>query len=138
MKKSEASKIFNKTQYKQRRQELRCNMTEPEQRLWQILRNKQMGIKFRRQHGIGHYIVDFYCSELKLIIEVDGNSHFSEEARGYDKVRDDFMLSLDMMIIRLKNDDVMKNIEGVHQHIKQQIDLRTEMQQVAQNDNTRL
>ena len=71
MEKSEITKIFNKTQYKQRRHELRHHLTEPEQRLWQILRNKQMGIKFRRQHGIGHYIVDFYCPELKLIIEVD-------------------------------------------------------------------
>ena len=91
-----------------------------------------MGIKFRRQHGIGHYIVDFYCPELKLIIEVDGDSHFSEEDQAYDKVRDDFMLSLDIMTIRLKNDDVMKNIEGVHQYIKQQADLISEMQQVAQ------
>jgi len=132
MEKSEITKIFNKTQYKQRRQELRHHLTEPEQRLWQILRNKQMGIKFRRQHGIGHYIVDFYCPELKLIIEVDGDSHFSEEDQAYDKVRDDFMLSLDIMTIRLKNDDVMKNIEGVHQYIKQQADLISEMQQVAQ------
>ena len=132
MEKSEITTIFNKTQYKQRRQELRHHLTEPEQRLWQILRNKQMGIKFRRQHGIGHYIVDFYCPELKLIIEVDGDSHFSEEDQAYDKVRDDFMLSLDIMTIRLKNDDVMKNIEGVHQYIKQQADLISEMQQVAQ------
>lgn len=126
MEKNEATKIFNKAEYKQRRQALRHNMSEPEQRLWQILRNKQMGIKFRRQHGIGHYIVDFYCPELKLVIEVDGDSHFSAEAKGYDKVRDDFMLSLDIMTIRLKNDEVMKNIEGVYQHIKHQIDLSAE------------
>lgn len=126
--KSEDNKIFNKNQYKVRRKELRNNMTEPEKRLWQILRNKQMGIKFRRQHGIGHYIADFYCPELKMVIEVDGESHFSEEAIGYDKIRDDFMLSLDIITIRLKNDTIMKNIEGVHQYIKHQIDLRSERQ----------
>ena len=60
-------------------------MTEPEKRLWSILRNNQLGVKFRRQHGIGHYIVDFYCPELKLIIEVDGESHFSEDAQAYDR-----------------------------------------------------
>jgi very-short-patch-repair endonuclease len=51
--------IFNKTEYTQRRQALGNNRTEPEKKLWQILRGKQMGVKFRRQHGIGHYIADF-------------------------------------------------------------------------------
>ena len=118
--------IFNKTRYKERRQELRHNLTEPEKRLWQILRNKQMGIKFRRQHGIGHYIADFYCPELKIIIEVDGNSHFSEDAQEYDKIRDDFMLSLGIITIRMTNNDVMENIERVNDYIKHQVDLRSE------------
>lgn len=120
------SKIFNKSQYKERRQKLRNNMTEPEKRLWQILRNQQMGVKFRRQHGIGYYIADFYCPELKMVIEVDGESHFSEEAKAYDKVRDNFMLSLGIITIRLENNDIMKNIDGVYQTIKQQIALRSE------------
>lgn len=119
-------KVFNKSEYKQRRQELRHNLTAPEKKLWQILRNNQMGIKFRRQHGIGHYIADFYCPELALVIEVDGDSHYSEAAQSYDKERDDFMLSLGIMPLRLKNDDVMKNIEGVHQYIKHSIDSRAE------------
>lgn len=120
-------KIFNKPEYKERRQKLRNNMTEPEKKLWEILRNKQMGVKFRRQHGIGYYIADFYCPELKMVIEVDGKSHFSEEGKAYDKIRDDFMLSLDIITIRLKNDDVMKNIEGVYQYIKNQIELRNKI-----------
>lgn len=111
--------IFNKTEYKQRRQTLRNNMTEPEKRLWSILRNNQLGVKFRRQHGIGHYIVDFYCPELKLIIEVDGESHFSEDAQAYDKIRDTFMLELGLSTIRIKNHDVMTNIEGISQYIQQ-------------------
>lgn len=125
MEQSEDTKIFNKSQYKIRRQELRNNMTEPEKKLWQILRNKQMGIKFRRQHGIGHYIADFYCPELKMVIEIDGESHFSEESKDSDKIRDDFMLSLGIKTIRLKNNDIMKNIDGVYQYIKDQIDLRS-------------
>lgn len=118
------TKIFNKNKYKQRRQTLRGNMAEPEKRLWHILRNSQMDFKFRRQYGIESYIVDFYCPVLKLVIEVDGDSHFSENALNYDTIRDDFILSLDIIIIRLKNNDVMRNINGVHQYIKYQLDLR--------------
>ena len=112
-------KIFNKIEYKQRRQTLRNNMTEPEKRLWGILRNHQLGVKFRRQHGIGHYIVDFYCPELKLIIEVDGESHFSEDAQAYDKIRGKFMLELGLTTIRFSNHEVMTNIDGICQLIQQ-------------------
>ena len=68
-------KIFNRPEYTQRRQKLRTNMTEPEKRLWKILRNGQMGVKFRRQHGIGFYIADFYGSSD---ICVGRNLSFSE------------------------------------------------------------
>jgi very-short-patch-repair endonuclease len=118
------NKIFNKTVYKQRRQTLRRNATEPEKRLWQLLRGNEMGVKFRRQHGIGHYIVDFYCPALKLAIEVDGDSHFSQSAQDYDSVRDNFMLSLGIMTIRVRNDDVMKNRQGVFEYINTQLELR--------------
>ena len=114
-------RIFNKIEYKQRRQELRNNMTELEKRLWSILSNNQLGVKFRRQHGIGHYIVDFYCPELKLIIEVDGESHFSEDAQAYDKIRDAYMLGLGLITIRYNNHDVMHNIEAIYQSIQQYI-----------------
>ena len=114
-------KIFNKIEYKQRRQTLRNNMTEPEKRLWGILRNHQLGVKFRRQHGIGHYIVDFYCPELKLIIEVDGESHFSEDAQAYDKIRDKFMLELGLTTIRITNTAIMQNIDGVCEYLQQHV-----------------
>jgi very-short-patch-repair endonuclease len=109
--------IFNKAEYKPRRQALRSNMTETEEKLWQILRGKQMGVKFRRQHGIGHYITDFYCPELKLVIEVDGDSHSSADAQTYDTIRHDFMASLGIITLRFTNDEVMQNIEGIHQHL---------------------
>ena len=114
-------KIFNKIEYKQRRQTLRNNMTEPEKRLWGILRNHQLGVKFRRQHGIGHYIVDFYCPELKLIIEVDGESHFFEDAQAYDKIRDKFMLELGLTTIRITNIEIMQNIDGVCEYLQQHV-----------------
>ena len=114
-------RIFNKIEYKQRRQELRNNMTEPEKRLWSILSNNKLGVKFRRQHGIGHYIVDFYCPELKLIIEVDGESHFSDDAQAYDKIRGAYMLGLGLTTIRYHNHDVVHNIEAIYQSIHQYI-----------------
>jgi very-short-patch-repair endonuclease len=78
-----------------------------------------MGVKFRRQHGIGHYIADFYCPELKLVIEVDGDSHSSADAQTYDAIRNDFMVSLGITTLRFTNDEVMHNIEGIHQHLTQ-------------------
>jgi len=115
-------KIFNKIEYKQRRKDLRNNMTEPEKRLWSILSNNQLGVKFRRQHGIGHYIVDFYCPAINLIIEVDGESHFLEDAQAYDKVRDAYMLGLGLTTIRYNNHDVMHHIEGICQTIQHVIE----------------
>ncbi|WP_228140698.1 endonuclease domain-containing protein [Acinetobacter sp. TGL-Y2] len=106
-------KIFNKTEYKERRQTLGSDMTEPEQRLWSILKNKQMGVKFRRQHGIGHYIVDFYSSEIKLVIEVDGESHGTEEAQAYDQIRENDMVNLGLYTLRFSNQEVMQNLQGV-------------------------
>jgi very-short-patch-repair endonuclease len=113
------NQIFNRAEYTPRRQALRSNMTEPEKKLWQILRGKQMGVKFRRQHGIGHYIADFYCPELKLVIEVDGDSHGSAEAQAYDVIRHDFMASLGITTLRFANNEVMHNIESVHQYLTQ-------------------
>jgi very-short-patch-repair endonuclease len=109
----------NQAEYTPRRQALRNNMTEPEKKLWQILRGEQMGVKFRRQHSIGHYIADFYCSELKLVIEVDGDSHRSAEAQAYDTIRHDFMDSLGITTLRFTNDEVINHLEGIQQRLTQ-------------------
>ena len=116
--------IFNQPQLKQQRQELRLHMTQPERKLWKLLRNNQMGYKFRRQHSIGNYIADFYCPELKLILEVDGESHFVDFEQSYDKIREHFMMELGIHTLRLKNDDVIKNIEGTHIYLQDQLRLR--------------
>ncbi len=133
MTKPKTTPIFNKPEQKQRRQTLRGHMPEPEKRLWQILRKEQLGVKFRRQHGIGDYVVDFYCPALKLVIEVDGDSHYSEQARNYDKVRDGYMRSLGIVTLRFNNNDVMKNLEGVYQQITKQLASRTGSQQEEKN-----
>jgi very-short-patch-repair endonuclease len=116
--------IFNPLKLKTTRKELRNNITEPENILWQRIRNKSLGTKFRRQHGIGRYIVDFYCQEYALIIELDGDSHFTDEAQEYDQQRDLFMENLGIETLRFTNQDVMKNIEGVLLIILEKINLK--------------
>ena len=110
---------FNDNSNLDKRRELRTNQTEVERIMWTILRNRNfLGVKFRRQHSIGNYIADFYCPSIKLVIELDGSVHFTEEGLEYDKIREEFMNSLGIKTLRFNNNDVMKNIEGVLEEIK--------------------
>lgn len=99
---------------KQASRDLRNNMTEPEKKLWSKIRNKQInGFLFLRQKIIGKYIADFYCHKLKLVIEVDGNSHYTNEGLESDKLRDEYMSALGITTLRFSNIEVMENIDGV-------------------------
>jgi very-short-patch-repair endonuclease len=90
-----------------RARELRSNMTRAEIILWSRLRSKKInGFKFRRQQPISHYIVDFYCNELKLIIEVDGEIHSLNEKPKYDLKRDNILKINGYHIIRLSNFEI--------------------------------
>ena len=109
---------YNDKTLKTRRRELRVNQTETEKIIWQKLRNRQINnIKFFRQYSIGAYIVDFYCSELRLVIELDGYQHNEENSFEYDKIREKFMESLDIKTIRFSNSDVLTNLVGVMEKI---------------------
>ncbi len=77
------------------------------------MRSKQLGTKFRRQHGIGHYIVDFYCAERALIVEIDGDSHYDDDAIVYDKRRSEFFEANGFCVIRFTNLDIIQNKAGV-------------------------
>ena len=82
------TKIFNKKSETKKRKELRHQMSKTEVLVWSYLKGKQMGgYKFRRQYGVGPYVLDFYCPKLKLAIEIDGDSHFQDGAEEYDKDR---------------------------------------------------
>ena len=106
-------RTFNLKYQKKIRSQLRSNMPKPEEVLWQKIRRKQLGVKFRRQHGIGRYIVDFYCAELSLVIEIDGDSHFSTEGKEKDTKRDAFIEALGIKVLRFTNEEVMKQTESV-------------------------
>ncbi|OGI46096.1 hypothetical protein A2121_01965 [Candidatus Nomurabacteria bacterium GWB1_40_6] len=108
--------VFNKSKFLPRRKELRKFSTPQELKLWHFLRNKKLGVKFRRQHGIGPYVVDFYCKEHNLIIELDGAQHKDEKE--YDKERDSYIETLGIKVLRLWNSEIDKNIKNVLQKIK--------------------
>lgn len=91
--------------------ELRKEPTLAERKLWSMIRNDQLGVNFRRQHAIGHYIPDFVCIRNKLIIELDGSQHL--EQKQYDEERTKYLNSLGYRVIRFWNSDVMNNIDGV-------------------------
>ena len=101
---------------------LRSNMTGPETRLWSRLRARQFqGLKFRRQHGIGPYIVDFYCPEQSLVIEVDGDSHADAGQIVKDQLRDKYFQSLGLRVIRYFNNDIVKNLDGVLEDLSRKV-----------------
>ena len=84
-----------------RRRSLRRNCTDAESTLWAHLRNKRLiGFKFRRQHPCGPYILDFYCSEEHLAVELDGGQHFDEAAQSYDQRRTAFLVRQGIQVIR--------------------------------------
>jgi very-short-patch-repair endonuclease len=117
LRKELTKQVFNLSRYKNRRSELRTNMTESETLFWQAVRGKQLGVKFRRQHGIGHYIVDFYCPELCLVVELDGSGHFTPEGIDYDRVRDTYLTSLGLRILRFGNNEVTQNLVDVLEQV---------------------
>lgn len=106
--------LFNQKQYTRNRKELRNTSPPAERLLWGYIKNKQIiGHKFRRQFGIGRYVVDFYCPKLRLVIEVDGDIHFQGSAERSDAARQRFIESLGLKVLRFLNTDVYKNIDGV-------------------------
>ncbi|MEK9155103.1 MAG: endonuclease domain-containing protein [Patescibacteria group bacterium] len=115
------TRIFNPQWSLDRRRQLRRDMTGPERILWNALRAGQIGAKFRRQVGISGYIADFYCPKARLVIEVDGDSHFEEAARAYDAERDAFMAALGLRVLKITNEEVTKNIDGVLERITESI-----------------
>jgi very-short-patch-repair endonuclease len=91
---------------------LRREMTPPEARLWQILRTRPSGYKFRRQHPIDHYVVDFFCREARLIVEVDGSAHEGERV-GRDERRDAFLKKLGFSILRVPAPEIIRDPAAV-------------------------
>ncbi|HWO99324.1 MAG TPA: endonuclease domain-containing protein [Methylococcus sp.] len=113
-------KIHNRKQLKALRRALRANMTSAEIYLWKQLQRSQLnGRKFRRQHSIGPYVVDFYCPAERLVIELDGAAHDSSQAWKKDTRRTEFLQAQGLKVLRFENREVMENLEGVLLVIRQ-------------------
>ncbi|NNC70135.1 MAG: DUF559 domain-containing protein [Flavobacteriaceae bacterium] len=102
--------------------ELRKNMTLGEIALWREIKGKKLGARFNRQIPIDRYIVDFYCKNLQLAIEVDGSIHFEEGYQEKDKKRQDRLESLGVFILRFSDQDVKNNLHWVLEEIKIEIE----------------
>ena len=109
---------------KQYSRQLRGSMTDAERRLWAKIRMKQLkGYQFYRQKPIGDYIIDFFCPRAKLVIEVDGSYHLVGETIEYDRIRDEYLSSLGLRVLRFSNSDLVTHIEGVVKRIEEKIPL---------------
>ena len=112
-------RVFNRKYLKQKRKDLRNKPTRAEAFLWGYLKGSKFEErKFRRQTSIKSFIVDFYCPDESLVIELDGEPHFSEEAINYDKERTKKLEKLGLKVIRFQNQDVLYNLENVLNEIK--------------------
>jgi very-short-patch-repair endonuclease len=109
------STIINNISQKEKRRNLRKKQTPEESKIWSLLRNSQLGVKFRRQVSIGEYIADFYCREKQLVIEIDGEYH--EDTLEYDKKREVYFSSCGIKTVRFKNAEINENIVEVKRSI---------------------
>ncbi|MCH7387563.1 endonuclease domain-containing protein [Acinetobacter modestus] len=118
---------YNKN-LKQPSRDLRKNMTDAEQLLWQRIRRKQiLGLQFYRQKPILNFIVDFYCPKANLVIECDGGQHYTEEGLEADRVRDQVLGQLGLNVLRFDNRQVLTEIDAVVERIYCVVEQRLEL-----------
>jgi very-short-patch-repair endonuclease len=109
----------NLKRVEKRRKELRNHLTSAEARMWTYLQYSKLdGRKFRRQHSVGAYILDFYCPSERLCVELDGAIHLTQSARVHDATREKFLASLNIRVIRFENRLVFENPDGVLAEIR--------------------
>lgn len=114
--------IHNRSELKERRKELRNNATPAERLLWRALQHGNLvGYKFRRQHSVGFYILDFFCPSERLAVELDGDSHFTAEAQAYDRERTAYLNALNIRVLRFLNTDVYDDLDAVCGRILEEI-----------------
>ena len=118
--------LYNQKELKEKRKELRSNSTSAEAVLWRMLKGKQIeGKRWRRQFSIGYYILDFYCPEIKLAIELDGQSHYTFHGAREDDIRTQFLNSRGIRVIRFENRLIWDNLQGVLDIIKAELENKT-------------
>ena len=116
---------FNNSKLKFARRKLRNEMTQAEVLLWDRIKNNQiLGYKFRREYSVGPFILDFYCTKLRLAIELDGGQHADEKQEEYDKGRTNYLNDHNIQVIRYWNNDVIENMDSVYFDILNRVNSR--------------
>ncbi len=105
--------VYNSPVMKYRRKQLRARASKPEEILWQKLKRSQFGARFRRQYSIQSYVIDFFCPEKRIAIEIDGSRHLETEAQKYDIYRDRYLAALEIKTIRIKATEIFSDLEKV-------------------------
>lgn len=100
-----------------RARDMRLAMTKPERLLWSVVRRKKCGPRFRRQHAVGPYILDFYCHEARLCVEVDGGSQ--DLMTEHDRRRDEWLAQRGIRTVRIVAQDVLTNLDGVERFLRE-------------------
>jgi very-short-patch-repair endonuclease len=104
-----------------RARRLRREMTDAERKLWSLLRDNQLGLKFRRQAPFGQYILDFLCIKAKLAVELDGGQHYTDSGRSRDVRRDQYLRSNGLNVLRFSDVEFLKNPDGVLEAITEHL-----------------
>ena len=121
------TKHFNKPSEKTKRRRLRQNQTNAEELVWRFLRNRQLsGFKFKRQFSVDHFVIDFYCPELKLAVEIDGASHNEPGQQKKDISRQKYLESFNIKFVRIKDEELLGNPEKAFGKIENAIKLLEE------------
>ncbi|MCR4256835.1 MAG: endonuclease domain-containing protein [Candidatus Uhrbacteria bacterium] len=110
--------VYNLQSQTHVRKALRNSPTPGEEVLWKRLKGSKLGMKFRRQYGVGNYVVDFYCASARLAVELDGASHDDHAAKLYDAVRQKDIESLGIRVIRFSESEAVRHPEVVAERIR--------------------
>jgi len=118
------TKHYNKKSEQEKRRSLRNNMTYCEKIVWLHLKKRQLGYRFLRQYSVDHFVIDFYCPELKLAAELDGDVHEIPEQKEYDKARQKYLEAFGIQFIRIKNEEFLGNPNKAFSKIEKSIKIR--------------
>ena len=114
--------LLNDPALKERRRELRKNQTDTEKTFWAHVRSRQLhGLKFFRQYSVGPFILDFYCPEKKMAVELDGGHHNDSNNREYDASRTEYLRACGIEVLRFWNNDVLQDVQSVLVKIEERI-----------------
>lgn len=115
------SRVYTNKSEQEKRRILRSNMTKSEVMIWLKLKNKKQGERFLRQFSINRYVVNFYCPNLKLAIEIDGDSHLLNESIEYDKIRQTEIETLGIKFLGFTNEQIKNKLTDVIDEINKEI-----------------